>query len=295
MSLDINRFKNGQGTTLPKFKSDSKNDEKPPKKQKISTKTAVLLTVGCIAVMLLITIWAIIYGQKNPQSKFEYHKNNVNIISNTIDATLAENIVSAMEKSNVITKSYKMVSEDIIPCGEGEYEIYVGVLLRVVTSTDAFKLYIFKTKYSVNNSVLLFDSSNESSLKVLEQQERENFKKSQRKYLVESTIKITPSIGILSHNALGGSQLSFSVKNVGNTDIGNISITIAPGFIGYGGSKLKAGTYTTYESITVGQIKEYTLNPKGWVDYDTFNVIEVIIYFSDGTAIKFDEYDCQFL
>ena len=112
---------------------------------------------------------------------------------------------------------------------------------------------------------------------------------------MENIIEITPAVGILSHNALGGSQLSFSVKNVGDMNIGNISITIAPGYVGYVASELRAGTYTTHESIPVGQSRQYTLNPNGWSDYETFNVVEIIIYFNDGTAIKFDQYDCQFL
>ena len=227
-------------------------------------------------------------------SEFTYHQNNVDILKNTIKSDIASDVIMALENTASISKNYKMVEEDVIAYANNEYEIYIEVLVRLIISDRNIKIYIFENQFDVNTATLLYDSANPNAIKTLSDEERENFRKLQREYIVDSTIQIMPSTGVLLHNALGNTQFSFTIKNVSKYDIGNVTLKIAPGYMGYH-SNSKAGSYTTYESITSGASKEYTLTPKNWTDYDLFTITEVIVYFNDGTAIKFDEYDCKFL
>ena len=140
MSLDINRFKDRQSAKLPKFKSDVSNHNNQSSKLKLSNKAIVYITLVFFAILIAIVIGAIIYGQNNPKAKYEHHKNNVDVLCKTIDENVAENLVIAMENTHIITQNYRMESDDVLECGNGEYEIYVGVSARVVINENNFKL-----------------------------------------------------------------------------------------------------------------------------------------------------------
>ena len=282
---------------------DIQIENSAPKKQDDGKTKTILIVVGILLFLALIS--AIVNGNnsdkqndnnsnKPGESTYIHHQDNVDVIKSVVGTDVAERIVFALEKTSSISKYYQIVADNVIKFENSEYEIYMGIMVRVIVDGDDFTIYTYESHYNVNTALLLFDSTKETSLKILSTEERDSIRQSQRKYIVENTIQITPSTGVLLHNSLGKTQLSFTVKNVGKDKIDNISLTITPGFLGYQ-SDINAGTYTTYESILAGRSKEYNLSPKGWTDYDLFTITEVIIYFDDGTSIKFDEYDCQFL
>lgn len=272
--------------------------ENPVQKKQNDNKNITIVIGILIAISLFIAlIVAIVNGNNSDKpntSEYTYHQDNVDVITNAINTNFAEKIVLALEKTASIGKHYKIIADDIFKYENSEYEIYMEIMVRVLVDNDKFTIYTYESQYDANTALLLYDSSNEASFKTLSTEERDSIRQSQRKYIVENTIQITPSAGVLLHNSLGKTQLSFTIKNVGKDKIDNISLKITPGFLGYQ-SDINTGTYTTHESIIAGKSKEYNLSPKGWTDYDLFKITEVIIYFDDGTSIKFDEYDCQFL
>lgn len=283
--------------------NDIEIENPTPKKQDDNKTKTILIIIGIFLFLALIS--AIVNGNssdkqnydnsdKTSTSDYKYHQDNIDVITNAISTDIAEKIVLALEKSSSIGKYYKIAADDVIKYENNEYEIYIEIMVRVLVDNDKFTIYTYESQYDLDTALLLYDSTKETSLKTLSTEERDNIRQSQRKYIVENIIQITPSTGVLLHNSLGKTQLSFTIKNVGRDKIDNISLKIAPGFLGYQ-SDINSGTYTTHESILAGRSKEYNLSPKGWTDYDIFTITEVIIYFDDGTSIKLDEYDCQFL
>ena len=283
--------------------NDIEIENPTPKKQDDNKTKTILIIIGIFLFLALIS--AIVNGNssdkqnydnsdKTSTSDYKYHQDNIDVITNAISTDIAEKIVLALEKTSSIGKYYKIAADDVIKYENNEYEIYIEIMVRVLVDNDKFTIYTYESQYDLDTALLLYDSTKETSLKTLSTEERDNIRQSQRKYIVENIIQITPSTGVLLHNSLGKTQLSFTIKNVGRDKIDNISLKITPGFLGYQ-SDINSGTYTTHESILAGRSKEYNLSPKGWTDYDIFTITEVIIYFDDGTSIKLDEYDCQFL
>ena len=283
--------------------NDIEIENPTPKKQDDNKTKTILIIIGIFLFLALIS--AIVNGNssdkqnydnsdKTSTSDYKYHQDNIDVITNAINTDIAEKIVLALEKTSSIGKYYKIAADDVIKYENNEYEIYIEIMVRVLVDNDKFTIYTYESQYDLDTALLLYDSTKETSLKTLSTEERDNIRQSQRKYIVENIIQITPSTGVLLHNSLGKTQLSFTIKNVGRDKIDNISLKITPGFLGYQ-SDINSGTYTTHESILAGRSKEYNLSPKGWTDYDSFTITEVIIYFDDGTSIKLDEYDCQFL
>lgn len=283
--------------------NDVEIENPTPKKQDDNKTKNILIIIGIFLFLALIS--AIVNGNSSDKqnydnsdktsiSDYKYHQDNIDVITNAISTDIAEKIVLALEKTSSIGKYYKIAADDVIKYENNEYVIYIEIMVRVLVDNDKFTIYTYESQYDLDTALLLYDSTKETSLKTLSTEERDNIRQSQRKYIVENIIQITPSTGVLLQNSLGKTQLSFTIKNVGRDKIDNISLKITPGFLGYQ-SDINSGTYTTHESILAGRSKEYNLSPKGWTDYDIFTITEVIIYFDDGTSIKLDEYDCQFL
>ena len=272
----------------------AKKDNMRPYSQEGSF-SSLLILIPCFFIVIL-TIFVAIVGRT--KSDFSYNKENIQVISNTIniDEDLAKDIVFALEKTSCLTKHSKLHEEDVFTLENGEYEIYMSLMIRLVMSENQFKIYTFKNVYNDKDeaTILLYDSSNPESYITLSEEERNDLIASQRRYQVVNTIQIIPRSGILVHDRLGNSSVSFTVKNVSNTTFSYIQLKITPGFLGHT-SDYKTKNYSSYESIFVGQSKEFNLTTTGWTDYDLFTITEVVIYFSDGSSILFNEYDCQFL
>lgn len=252
----------------------------------------LLIAIFLSAVLALVLSFSSSDNQSS--SDHPFHKNNIAVMKTVFDKNLAKKMVFAFEETGAIGDSFEMQSEDILSYTNNEYDIYMGLTVRVFVDGENFKFYTYEEQYDSETAILLYDSTNKESTKVLSKTEQESFEESQRKYLVKSTIQITPSTGILLHNSLGGTQLSFVVKNLSTDKIDNVAITFIPWFPGYEANH-KGGTYYTYQSLTSGQSKEFNITAKDWSNYDYYKITQVIVYFSDGTAIKFNRYDCQFL
>ena len=269
-----------------------------PKKQIPAKVSIISIAIVIFAVLALVLSFSSSNNQSNndhqSNSDHPFHKNNIEVMEAFFDKNLAKKMVFAFEEIGAIGDSFKMESEDVLSYTKNEYDIYIGLTVRVLVDGENYKIYTYEKQYNPETAIPLYDSTNKEATKVLSKTEQESLKESQRKYLVESTIQITPSTGILSHTASGGTKLSFVVKNLSADKIDNVAITFIPCFPGYEADN-KGGTYYTHQSLTSGQSKEYNITTKDWSNYDYYKITEVVVYFSDGTAIKFNRYDCQFL
>ena len=263
------------------------------KKKRLSIKSIIWISVSSfVLIYALAIVLALSFGER--ASDFTYHKKNVEVVESIVDSTdLAKDIVFAFEDTGAFEKNTKIDAEDIIQCAENEYELYAGLCVRL-TLDDGFIVETFEQYYNEETAIVLYDSNLDGIVKALSSEERDELHKSQRKYIVENTIEITPSVGVLTHNALGTTKFSLQIRNTGKDKIDNVYLRFVPGFPGYEADS-KALTYSTYESIMPGRSETYDLQTTKWFDYDYFRIVEVVVYFSDGTAIKFNRYDCQFL
>ena len=261
--------------------------------KKRSENKIVIITISIVIAAIILGV-VLGFALSDSISTHEYHSENVAVFKEVFGEDIARDIVLAIEKTGVIGDSQKLSVEDIYPDKNNEYDIYTGITLRLVLFSEHFKLYTYEKEYNSQTAILLYDSADISTLRTLTKAEYDSIKESQRRYIVENTIDILPSIGVLLHNQYGKSQFSFTIKNIGQDKIDNITMKITPGFVGYQSDR-NVGTYTTYDALAPGKSKEYTLTKTDWGDYDLFYITEVVVYFSDGTAIKFNKYDCQFL
>jgi archaellum component FlaG (FlaF/FlaG flagellin family) len=223
-----------------------------------------------------------------------YHDNNIQALSSHFEAELVEEILSGLEKTNVLKDNTRLNSDWIVKRDTSSFEIYIDFSVIISVNGDKFKIFTYKTEYNEATAILLYDSTNPSEMKTLSETERESFRSTQRKYQVQSTIEISPSLGSLLHNQFGNTYFSFSVKNKSNSSFVYIEITFTPSFPGYEG-ELKKKSYTFWNEIQIGESKKFELKTTGWEKYDFFEVTDIVIMFGDGTSVKFNEYDCQFL
>ena len=223
-----------------------------------------------------------------------YHDNNIQALSSHFDSKLAEEILSGLEKTNVLKDNTRLNSDWIVKRDTRSFEIYIDFSVIISANGEEFKIFTYETIYNEATAILLYDSTNPSEMKTLSETERESLKSAQRKYQVQSTIDISPSFGALLHNQSGNTYFSFSVKNKSDSAFVYIEITFTPSFPGYEG-ELKKKSYTSWNEIQIGESKTFELKTTGWDNYDFFEVTNIVIMFDDGTSIKFNEYDCQFL
>ena len=223
-----------------------------------------------------------------------YHDNNIQALSSHFESKLAEEILSGLEKTNVLKDNTHLNSDWIVKRDTRSFEIYIDFSVIISVNGEEFKIFTYETIYNEATSILLYDSTNPSEMKTLSETERESLKSAQRKYQVQSTIDISPSFGALLHNQSGNTYFSFSVKNKSDSAFVYIEITFTPSFPGYEG-ELKKKSYTSWNEIQIGESKTFELKTTGWDNYDFFEVTNIVVMFGDGTSIRFDEYDCQFL
>ncbi len=269
----------------------------------MKTKDKVVIVIASAAVIvpvLIISFIAILNLLREPsslQTSFAHHEENIEVLSSTVNSSMAEEINRALEITGSITENTELSSENFYELDNGEYEIYVGLSLRLCITDSSFKLYTYETIYTDDTRILLFDSTKKESLLTLNEESRDALISSQREYLVTHTIQITPRIGPLLHNALGQSKLSFEIKNTSDTPIGHVQILINPEFIG-SVSTINESWYSYYDSIDIEETKTVTLTTKigsEWTNYDYYVIKSVIVFFEDGTSISFNEEDCKYL
>ena len=223
-----------------------------------------------------------------------YHDNNIQALSSHFETELAEEILSGLEKTNVLKGNTHLNSDWIVKRDTNTFELYNDFSIIISVNNNQFKIFTYETVYDEAAAILLYDSANPAEMKTLSETERESLRSAQRKYQVQSTIDISPSFGALLHNQFGNTYFSFSVKNKSDSAFVYIEITFTPSYPGYEG-ELKKKSYTSWNEIQIGESKTFKLKTTGWDNYDFFEVTNIVIMFDDGTSIKFNEYDCQFL
>lgn len=262
-------------------------------------KKTVLLNIT-ILVVLIFVFYSFVSSSCDDSNKkdadsFEYHEENLVTLSSITSSSTAKNILKALEETCAMKQNTKLETLDIIKLSDNTYEIYVGLMVRVYIENEHIKLYTFETKYNENDSILLYDTR-QSICKILNSSERNDLIYTQRKYLVNNTIKITPYVGLLFHNmALNTTRIeNLTFTNCSDTEISYINIIITPCISGieydYNNS-----SYTYFEKLGIGKSSSVDLQKTGWTNYDTYAITQVLIMFSDGTTIKFDSFDCHFL
>lgn len=279
------------------------NQEKSKSDNKISlgkmSKNEAVIIFIIIPIIVLgaaFALYFILESTLSSKTSYKYHKENIETISNAVSYNDPESIVLALEECGIILEKTELDSDYIVKRSNNEYEIYDGISIRVLIKETHFEIYTYETKYSSDGAVLLYNSLNETASKVLTEEERAALKESQRKYEVQSTVDISPgNTGLLLQNALGSTKLTFTIKNVGNTKIDGFYIEIVPGIVGGGLFDSKTGSYSSYDSLARSASKEYTLTKSNWSNFDYYKITKLVLYFSDGTAISFNAYDCQFL
>ena len=248
--------------------------------------------------ILLITLcimFTIFTGCYTTNSQFEYHQENLTTLTNVTNSDSAETMLLALESSGAITQYTKLVEADIIKKDENNIELYAGLMVHFYIENSIIKLYTFETTFSEDSAILLYDSSQEAPIRILSETERSSLISSQRKYIVQTTIKISPSTGILLHSLYGSSNISLKFTNRSDTKIDNVYLVITPCIIGGGTFESKNRSYTMIDPISINGSISKTLTVSGWNQYDTYKITKAVITFSDGTAISFNAFDCQFL
>ena len=222
-----------------------------------------------------------------------YYDNNIQALSAHFESKLAEEILSGLEKTNVLKDNTRLNSDWIVKRDTNTFELYNDFSIIISVNNNQFKIFTYETVYDEATAILLYDSANPAEIKTLSETERESLRSAQRKYQVQSTIDIFPSFGALLHNQLGYTYGEFSVKNKSNSSFVHLQVTIKPSLPGYESDFVE--TYTSWDEIKIGQTKPFTFKTTEWDNYDFFRITKIVIMFEDGTSIYFDEYDCQFL
>lgn len=222
-----------------------------------------------------------------------YHDNNIQALSSHFESKLAKEILSGLEKTNVLKDNTRLNSDWIVKRDTNIFELYNDFSVIISVNNNQFKIFTYETVYDEAAAILLYDSANPAEMKTLSETERESLRSAQRKYQVQSTIDIFPSFGALLHNQFGYTYGEFSVKNKSNSSFVHLQVTIKPSIPGYESDF--GETYTSWDEIKIGQTKPFTFKTTEWDNYDFFRITKIVIMFEDGTSIYFDEYDCQFL
>lgn len=245
-----------------------------------------------IIVSLLIFCFLLFACEK--KESFLYHSNNVDIIK-SIDNDRAQEITTALEETNVLNEDTKLVAADVVYISSQVYELYAQLMVRIILNENGFKIFTFETTYSSENAILLFDSLDNTTKKILSEDERNRLIFYQRRTLVHSTISITPSSGSITMDSSGEKYISLDIRNQTSTSISYFSVTFLPFIDSQAIENAADTTVMGHFTIPALSTKSFKANIKKTNSYNYYKIIGVMIYFSDTTAIKFDEFDCQFL
>lgn len=227
-------------------------------------------------------------------NSFKYHKENIAVLSTVADSVVAEKMLSCLEDSCAIVNNTKLVVEDIIKHNDNCIELYADLMVCFYIQDGEVLLYTFETVYSDDTAILLYDSAQVNPVKILTETERNSLIYTQREYVVHTTIEITPASGFVLHNALGTSKVQLTFKNKSDTVISSVDVLMTP-YISGVSFESKNASYSMFDRLTVNNSLTKTVIIPEWSNYDTYKILKVIVAFSDGTAIAFDSFDCQFL
>ena len=247
-----------------------------------------------LVVSLLVMCLAFISCSDNSNKSYKYHKENVRTLSTLVDSSIADSMVSALENTCAITTSTKLVAEDMLEVNSGCYELYAGLMVRFYVQDGEITLYTFETNYSEVSKILLYDSTTPNSKKVLTESERKSLIYTQRRAVVQGTLQITPSNGVLLHNALGSTKVDLTFRNCSYPAISYLNVVITPYMSGVDFSSKNKG-YTLDVELPAGGSIERTLTTNDWKNYDSYKITKATIMFADGSTIGFNAFDCQFL
>ncbi len=227
-------------------------------------------------------------------NSFKYHKENIAVLSTVADSVVAEKMLLGLEDSCAIANNTKLVVEDIIKHNDNCIELYAGLMVRFYIHEGEVLLYTFETVYFDDTAILLYDSVQVNPVKILTETERNSLIYTQREYVVHTTIEITPASGFVLHNALGTSKVQLTFKNKSDTAISSVDVLMTP-YISGVSYEYKNASYSMLDTLTINNSITKTVIIPEWNNYDTYKIVKVIVAFSDGTAIAFDSFDCQFL
>lgn len=227
-------------------------------------------------------------------NSFKYHKENIAVLSTVANSIVAEKMLSGLENSCAIVNNTKLVAEDIIEYNDNWIELYAGLMVRFYIQDGEILLYTFETVYSDDTAILLYDSAQGNSVKILTERERNSLIYTQRRAVVHSTLEITPREGALLHNALGSTKIDLTFRNRSYPAISYLNIVITPYMSGVDFSSKNKG-YTLDVELSVGGTINKSITTTGWSNYDSYKITKATIMFTDGTTIGFDSFDCQFL
>ena len=229
------------------------------------------------------------------------HNKNIERLEEFVGVDLADDVASALEKTASIKEDHKISYGDVTVCETGVYEIFTEITVRVVVEGNHFKLYTFYEQFDIGTPILLFDSSNTSNFKTLTNEEYDDIRYLQRKYLVESNIQISSKNTIMYSVATGTPLPAFeiTIKNLSDKTIERVHFSWT--------DKERENTnfYTVFntdqyfgleyaglpKTLAPGETRIYTIDMVN----ESYILKGLSITFTDGTEINFNEYDYQFL
>ena len=249
--------------------------------------------LGFITLLLTVLVSCLVFisCSDDTSESYKYHKENINTLSTFVDSSTAESMVLALETSCAIGTNTKLVAEDMREINDNCYELYAGLMVRFYIQDEKVMLYTFETVYD-DTAILLYAQDN--PVKILTETERNNLIYTQREYVVHTTIEITPASGFILHNALGTSKVQLTFKNRSDTTISSVDILMTPYISGVSFDS-KNARYSMLDTLAVNSSITKTVIIPEWSNYDNYKIIKAVVAFSDGTAIAFDSFDCQFL
>ncbi len=229
----------------------------------------------------------------NKHSK--YYNQNVESLSLVVDKELAQLMIASFEEINIVDDNTKITKEDIYVKSDTDFEVYLPLMIHCSVINEKFVISTYETTYNEDTAIILYDSTSPENKIRLTKEEINTLRISQRQTIVHNTISISPSTGLILHNALGVSKFTFTFTNLSDSAISTIMIVVTPYIIGGDGYTYKNAGYTLVETLDIGQSINKSLSISTWSNYDMYKISEVTIMFSDGSAVKFDQFDCQFL
>ena len=220
------------------------------------------------------------------------------IIKRNVDSDLGDDITNALYDSGAFINGFDMDKNDVVYLGDGEYELYVGITVRVIIKNKTFKIYTYYTQYTNDTRILLYDSIMSKPVKVLRDDEHEAIKKKQRNILVDSTLNLNWSDGeIGDDSSKKSSYFTITFKNLGDKTIEYMSIKAWEKYDTDGRPNISYKTKRGEVNgrIEPGKSESYIVSGHGWSFERSIVLAEIVIYYEDGTVIELDEYDCKLL
>lgn len=225
---------------------------------------------------------------------YKNHAQNVELLAQIVDFTMADTIMVALEQSCAIEETKLLLEQDIIKINDNCYELYIGLLVRFYVENNRIILYTFENTYSEDTRILLYDSLLQKNIKILSTTERNHLIYTQRRTLVNDTIAISPNKGALLHNILGSTKIDLTFINKSNADITYLSICITP-YVNETAFDYNTRIYVIDEVLPLASTINKSIITTEWTNYDYYKISKATILFGDGSTIEFDSFDCQFL